>query len=117
MEFKGRTALKSYKSVSPGLRGRRIPRFDVLNKVLVEKSISVGLKKASGRNYTGRITCRHRGGGHKRKLRYIDFSLNTYCRSVNKSEVRLSYEYDSCRTSFVSRGVSKTLKSEYNVSN
>lgn len=117
MKFKGGSALKSYKPVSPGLRGRRIPRLDGLSKVIGDKSVSVGLKKASGRNYTGRITCRHRGGGHKRKLRFIDFSGNMYCSSLSNSEVRLSYEYDSCRTSFVSRGVLKTLKSSYTVCN
>lgn len=116
MEFKGRSALKSYKGVSGGLRGRRIVRLDGLNKLLLDKSVSVGLKKASGRNYTGRITCRHRGGGHKRKLRYLDFSSSSYCNVLKNESLKLSYEYDSCRTSFVSRGVTKTLKSNYRVS-
>lgn len=44
------------------------------NKYKVEKSLTIAKKRTGGRNNAGRITCRHRGGGHKKRIRQIDFS-------------------------------------------
>ncbi len=68
-------AIKIYKPTSPGRRGMTTNAFDELTKgAKPEKSLTVALKKHGGRNHHGRITVRHRGGGHKRKYRIIDWT-------------------------------------------
>jgi large subunit ribosomal protein L2 len=66
-------AIKSYKPVTNGLRGMTTLVNKQLSKKSPEKSLTVALKKSGGRNNTGQITVRHRGGGAKRKYRIIDF--------------------------------------------
>ncbi|MDZ7260975.1 MAG: 50S ribosomal protein L2, partial [candidate division KSB1 bacterium] len=65
--------IKSFKPVTPGLRFRTVSTFEEITKEKPEKSLVVPLMKTGGRNNLGRITCRHRGGGHKRCYRIIDF--------------------------------------------
>ena len=71
-------ALKRYKPTSPGRRHAEHPDFSDLSKVAPEKSLLRPLPKTGGRNNQGRITTRHRGGGHKRKYRVIDFARDKY---------------------------------------
>ena len=66
-------ALKIYRPTSPGRRGMSGSTFEEITKGEPEKSLLAPLKKKAGRNYQGRITVRHRGGGAKRRLRIIDF--------------------------------------------
>ncbi len=66
-------ALKIYKPTSPGRRGMTGLTFSEITKTKPEKSLTVPLRKKGGRNNTGRLTVRHRGGGAKRKYRIIDF--------------------------------------------
>ena len=66
-------ALKNFKPTSPGRRHYTNTRFDELTGVKPEKSLVRGITKSGGRNNTGRITCWQRGGGHKRRYRFIDF--------------------------------------------
>jgi large subunit ribosomal protein L2 len=66
-------AVKQYKPTSPGRRGASGYSFDEITKKKPEKSLVAPLKKNAGRNNQGRISVRHRGGGHKRRLRVIDF--------------------------------------------
>lgn len=68
-----------------------------LVKVKPEKSLTVGLRKKGGRNNNGRITCRHKGGGHKRLYRMIDFKR---LQDFGSAVVR-SIQYDPNRTSFI----------------
>ncbi|HHX14424.1 MAG TPA: 50S ribosomal protein L2 [Clostridiales bacterium] len=68
--------IKHYKPVTPGLRGMTVPTFEEITTDTPEKSLTVTLKKYSGRNASGRITVRHRGGGYRRKYRIIDFKRN-----------------------------------------
>jgi len=65
--------LKSFKPSSPGRRFYTNFHFDELTTSKPEKSLSRGISKKGGRNNNGRITCRHRGGGHKRRYRFVDF--------------------------------------------
>ena len=65
--------IKTFKPTSPGRRQMTVIDFSVLTKKEPEKSLLVPLKKHAGRNAQGRITTRHRGGGHKRMYRIIDF--------------------------------------------
>ena len=66
-------AVKRYKATSPGRRFLTVSTFEEITRKEPEKSLLAPLKKRSGRNSYGRITVRHRGGGHKRKYRLIDF--------------------------------------------
>src|SRR5512139_1254846 len=66
-------ALKKLKPNTPGTRFYSISSFEEITKATPEKSLLKPLKKTGGRNNTGRITSRRRGGGHKRQYRMIDF--------------------------------------------
>src|SRR3990172_7889457 len=66
-------ATKKFKPTSPGRRGMTISAFAEITKTEPEKSLVEPLTKTGGRNNKGRITTRHRGGGHKRLYRVIDF--------------------------------------------
>jgi len=65
--------IKMYKPTTPGRRGMTAYSFEEITKTEPEKSLTVPLKKSGGRNNLGRVTARHRGGGHKRLYRLIDF--------------------------------------------
>ncbi len=65
--------VKQYKPTSPGHRFRSVSSFADVTKTEPERSLTEHLKKASGRNNTGKITVRHHGGGHKKTYRRIDF--------------------------------------------
>ena len=66
-------AVKQYKPTSPGRRGATGYTFDEITRKKPEKSLTFGKKQNAGRNNRGRISVRHRGGGHKRRYRIIDF--------------------------------------------
>ena len=68
--------IKKFKPTSPGRRFVTVSTFEEVTTTEPEKSLLAPLKKQSGRNASGRITVRHRGGGHKRKYRVIDFKRN-----------------------------------------
>jgi len=63
---------------SPGQRGMIKSDYAEVTTQKPEKSLLKSLKKTAGRNNTGRITCRHKGGGHKQAYRVIDFDRNMY---------------------------------------
>ncbi len=65
--------IKKYKPTSPGRRFQSVSTFKEVTRDKPEKSLTKALNKSGGRNNNGRITCRHRGGGHKRRYRVIDF--------------------------------------------
>src|SRR5512142_3537939 len=66
-------AVKKYKPVTPGTRGMTGHSFEEITKSKPERSLLVELRKSGGRNSYGRVTVRHRGGGHKRFIRVVDF--------------------------------------------
>jgi len=70
--------VKKYKPVTPSLRGTTGSTFEEVTKTSPERSLTKPKKKHGGRNMYGRITVRHRGGGHRRRLRIIDFKRNKY---------------------------------------
>ncbi|MDD5643778.1 MAG: 50S ribosomal protein L2, partial [Syntrophales bacterium] len=87
-------AIISRKPTSPGRRFQTSSDFAEITRSEPEKSLLKPLKKKGGRNNYGRVTTRHRGGGHKRRYRVIDFKRN-------KLEVPAkvaSIEYDPNRT-------------------
>ena len=90
-------ALKSYKPTTPGQRGLVLIDRSELYKGRPVKALTEGLTKNGGRNNTGRITARRRGGGAKRLYRIVDFKRNKF--DVNGIVVRI--EYDPNRTAFI----------------
>ena len=66
-------AVKRVKPTSPGRRFQVYSAYDDVTKKSPDKGLTKKIKKTGGRNSNGRITCRHRGGGHRRKYRIIDF--------------------------------------------
>jgi large subunit ribosomal protein L2 len=66
-------AIRKYKPTTPARRGASVSAFDTITKSAPEKSLTAKLSKKYGRNTYGRITSRHRGGGHKRRFRVVDF--------------------------------------------
>src|ERR671939_1327078 len=65
--------LKSYKPTSPGRRLMTSPDFGEITKTRPEKKLTLPLTSTGGRNVYGRMTTRHRGGGHKQRVRIIDW--------------------------------------------
>lgn len=90
-------AIKKYKPYTPSRRFMTTIDYSVLTKKEPEKSLLEPLKKTAGRNNFGRITVRHRGGGHKRLYRIIDFKRNKF--GIPAKVV--SIEYDPNRTAFI----------------
>jgi large subunit ribosomal protein L2 len=65
--------IKVFKPTSPGRRDMSGQTFEEITSTVPEKSLVRGLRKNAGRNFRGKVTIRHRGGGHKRRYRQIDF--------------------------------------------
>jgi large subunit ribosomal protein L2 len=88
--------LKLYRPTSPGRRGMSVSTFEELTKgKKPERSLLEPLKKSGGRNNLGRISVRHRGGGHKRMYRIIDWKRD----KLGMPARVVSIEYDPNRTS------------------
>jgi len=90
-------ALRFYKAYTPGTRHRSVSDSTGLTKVRPEKSLTTANHRAKGRNNRGVITCRHRGGGHKRLYRKIDFRRDKH----NMSARILTIEYDPNRNAHI----------------
>lgn len=90
--------MKKFKPTSPGRRKLVLPSYENLSKSKKKvKSLLKPKKRTGGRNNLGRITCRHRGGGHKRKYRVIDFKRD----KENIPAKVASIEYDPNRTALI----------------
>ena len=88
-------AIRKLKPVTPGTRWASVPAFTEITKTRPEKSLIEPLRKSGGRNNTGRITSRHRGGGHKRFYRVIDFKRDKKGMDAKVTAI----EYDPNRSS------------------
>jgi len=88
-------AIIKLRPVTPGTRFRSNSSFEEITKDSPEKSLTVAIKKSGGRNNLGRVTSRHRGGGHKRRYRVIDFRREKFGIPAKV----FSIEYDPNRTS------------------
>ena len=87
-------AIKTYKPTTPSRRMMASPAFELITRDKPEKSLVESIKKNSGRNNTGRITSRHRGGGAKKIYRIIDFKRN----KIGVVGTVAHIEYDQNRT-------------------
>ena len=70
--------IRTLKPTTPGNRFATRPDFSEITKNTPEKSLTEAKRKTGGRNNQGRITTRHRGGGHKQRYRIIDFKRNKH---------------------------------------
>lgn len=86
--------IKRFKPITNGLRHAALPDYSEITKGKPEKSLLTSLKSSGGRNSYGRITSRHRGAGHKRMYRLIDFKRNR----IDDPALVLAIEYDPNRT-------------------
>jgi large subunit ribosomal protein L2 len=86
--------IKVYKPTSAGRRDMTGFSFEEVTKTRPERSLTETLRKKGGRNNQGRVTVRHRGGGHKRRYRIIDFKRNKF---DSKATV-IAIEYDPNRS-------------------
>ena len=86
--------VKVYKPTSPGRRDMSVSTFEEITRVAPEKSLITPLRQKAGRNNQGKITVRHRGGGHKRRYRMIDFKRDKHGIPATVTAI----EYDPNRT-------------------
>ena len=90
-------SVRKLKPVTPAQRFRVVNGFDAITTDKPEKSLLIPKKRTGGRNNRGKMTVRHRGGGHKKRYRLIDFKRNKF---DIVAEVK-SIEYDPNRTAFI----------------
>lgn len=90
-------SIRKLKPITPGQRFRVVNNFEEITTSKPQKSLVVGIKKSGGRNNTGKMTIRYKGGGHKRRYRIIDFKRNKFNVFGRVKQI----EYDPNRTSFI----------------
>ena len=90
-------AVKKFNPVTPGTRFRVGNAFDEVTTSTPERSLMAPMKKSGGRNHSGKMTVRNRGGGHKRRYRMIDFKRD----KDGIAGVVKTIEYDPNRTAFI----------------
>ena len=86
--------IKTFKPITPGQRFKTVSDFEQITRSTPEKSLLAPLKKSGGRNNAGRVTSWHRGGGHKRRYRIIDFKRDKH----DIPSIVETIEYDPNRT-------------------
>ena len=69
-------AIRKINPTTPGQRGMTVSAFEEITRTTPEKSLTTDMRKRAGRNFSGRITVRHQGGGAKRRYRIVDFKRN-----------------------------------------
>src|SRR5436190_22170993 len=96
--------LKKYRPVTPGTRQLLLPMNETLTRVegsratvKPTKSLLLAKRRTNGRNNNGHITCRHKGGGHKRQYRIVDFKRD----KENIPAKVASIEYDPNRSAYI----------------
>ncbi len=87
-------SIRQFRPITAGTRFRSVSGFDEITRATPEKSLVEPLPKSGGRNNQGHVTSRHRGGGHKRQYRLIDFKRNKFGIPARVAEI----EYDPNRT-------------------
>lgn len=90
--------IRTYKPTTPSLRNMSRDTFEHITKTKPEKSLTVSKKSMAGRNNQGKLTVRHRGGGHKRKYRLVDFKRTD---KLNIPCTVKAVEYDPNRSAYI----------------
>ena len=83
-------ALKTFRPLTPTSRFKALPDFAEITKDKPEKNLTEAIKRTGGRNNQGRMTMRHRGGGHKRRYRIIDFKRSK--RDIAAEVIAIEYD-------------------------
>src|SRR5436309_11427868 len=99
--------IKTLKPTSAGRRFMTLLTFDEITKSRPEKSLVVTKKRTGGRNAQGRITTRHIGGGHKRKIRLVDFRRD----KLGIPATVAAIEYDPNRSARIAPSTTGTARS------
>ena len=86
--------VKIYRPTSPGRRDMSVTTFETITRTRPERTLTMALPRKGGRNNQGRITVRHRGGGHKRRYRIIDFKRERWGAPARVASI----EYDPNRS-------------------
>jgi large subunit ribosomal protein L2 len=86
--------IRKYKPVTPGIRWKTCATFEEITRTTPEKNLLEPVRKSGGRNNHGRVTTRHRGGGHKRYYRMVDFKRDKHGVPATVAHI----EYDPNRT-------------------
>jgi large subunit ribosomal protein L2 len=102
-------AIKNYKPTTPSRRGASVVDYSGLDKVEPESALTSALRRKAGRNNLGRITCRHRGRGHQRKYRLIDFKRDI----IDVPAKVETIEYDPNRSAFIAKLLYKDGRRRY----
>lgn len=102
-------AIRLYKSYTPGTRNRTVSTFQEITNNKPEKKLTSNQHSAKGRNNRGIITSRHRGGGHKKKYRIIDFKRN----KLDIIGIVSSIEYDPNRNARIALIIYKDGEKKY----
>jgi large subunit ribosomal protein L2 len=89
--------IKVFKPYTPSTRNKSVADFSILSHTKPEKSLIIKNHRTKGRNNQGRITIRHKGGGHKKRYRLIDFKRN----KIDIQGKVISIEYDPNRNSYI----------------
>ena len=90
-------SVRKLKPITPAQRFRVVNGFDALTTDKPEKSLLEPKKRSGGRNNKGKMTVRHRGGGHKKQYRVIDFKRNKFDVAAEVKTI----EYDPNRSAFI----------------
>jgi large subunit ribosomal protein L2 len=90
----GRMAIRKYKPTSPGRRFMSVSAFEEITKTKPVKKLTLAKREKAGRNNSGRVTMRRRGGGHRRRIRIVDF----HRQQDNKPAKVMAIEYDPNRS-------------------
>ena len=90
-------AVRKLKPITPAQRFRVVNGFDAVTTDKPEKSLLEPKKRTGGRNNKGKMTVRHRGGGHKKRYRVIDFKRNKFDVAAEVKTI----EYDPNRSAFI----------------
>jgi large subunit ribosomal protein L2 len=90
-------AIKSYKPTTPSRRGTTGYTFEEITKSKPERSLIAKKSEHGGRNFRGKVTVRHRGGGHKQQLRIVDFRRDKHSIPAKVAAI----EYDPNRTAYL----------------
>ena len=90
--------IRTYKPITPGLRNMSRDTFEQITKTKPEKKLTISKKRMGGRNNQGKLTVRHRGGGHKRKYRLVDFKRTD---KLGIPATVKAVEYDPNRSAYI----------------
>ena len=88
--------IRLYRAYTPGTRNRSVSEFTEISQTKPEKSLTYSLHRSKGRNNRGIITSRHRGGGHKKLYRQIDFKRSKIGSTCGRTISGYSKTNDRC---------------------